>query len=917
MPLPPFSPAPEPGDSNLDHALLYHSLGWWVFPGRDDLDTAEYRRALERKYQREGLADPLRLAAERAERGRKSTFERWRDRRAMGEAGRPTEAEIRDWFEDRPLRPVIVLTGALGDGSQVVGVDVDPLSGGDAGPWTGDEVTMLASTPRGGVHAYHLTGGGEVVRSSAGQVAPGVDIRAEGGLLVAPSGEEATPGRVWLRWGPPSPAPLVEIRGRFAQVRARVQPDDPDAIPDAPPARGFVSACSERAPDGSRQRQSKVLIGMLAASRALPGDAVDAAIGLLAEDAERAHASEVVEELAEGWRDALESTGRSLTFALKVLRAWNRLRADPPWPVDKLEETTRSQWNTALSRELAAASAARVQVEEPEAEDALEVQDDHEGGEVEEVAVDEDETAGGVFQPPTPEQIQQAHETEIREAVDQLAPTLGAAFDLDAFDAVLSRAMIPSGVLPPWREVRDDGSVVRVTNTPNGHGFGEVMDDIIGGGLKPGFMAVVGAEAAKVGKTAIMDQWMDGILLRSVEVLAKLARKEETDEPIIVRYDLSEMNAEDLTMRQLGRWIGIDSTAFRRGRNGHKAPGVKALAALTGESAESIFARYKAAARAEVKAGDLCEIRKLRRIMDARQLAGRYDEQTGKPQDHRRGVLLLRNFADTIKLDVEMRATAWGVLQKRIVPLIFIDPIQRFQSTESEAVGALDELVEELRAIADELGAIVFCTSDTNKESAKGPTPDRNGKIPEDTRTPPQIAAGVFRGSYKLLHLPDVALVLRSVKDHPNQMDLLIGINRWNGQTAPVRLDFDRRTGRYTPASTQLDMPNSTAPEEDIPDAPPAALSASERVSVLHAAARVRGEALTQAEAEVSEGFERLVDQDCTPASIAAAIAQIVADRRTQPAAVNLQLKKAREKLGEETREGFVASMRTLLAAPF
>ena len=898
MSLPPFPPASKPGDSNLDHALLYHSspLGWWVFPGRDDLDTAEYRRALERKYQREGLADPLRLAAERAERGRKSTFERWRDRRALGETGRPTEAEIRNWFEDRPLRPVIVLTGALGDGSQVVGVDVDPLSGGDAGPWTGDGVTMLASTPRGGVHAYHLAGGGEVVRSSAGQVAPGVDIRAEGGLLVAPSGEDATPGRVWLRWGPPSPAPLGEIRGRLAQVRARVQTDDPDAIPDAPPARGFVAACSERAPDGSRQRQSKVLIGMLAASRALPGDAVDAAIGLLAEDANRTHATEVVEELAEGWRDALESTGRSLVFALKVLRAWNRLRADPPWPADKLEETTRSQWNTALSRELAAASAARVQVEEPETEDTLEaVQVDDvadvlsvDASETEGAAVEEgsDEPDEGVFQPPTPEQIQAQEAAKMREEIEIFAPMLGDSFTLENFDAVQERAMIPCGVLPPWREVLQDGSVVPVANTPSGHGFGEAMDDIIGGGLKPGFMAAVGAEAAKFGKTAFMDQWMDGLLLRSAEVLAKLARDEETDEPIIVRWDLSEMNSEDLTMRQLGRWLGIDSTAFRRGRNGHKAPGIRAVAAETGEDPVVVINRYRAAARSEFKCktGPLYMIREggLRRIVNPRTLLGRNDVQDGKPQDHRRGVLLLKALALAVAGDRKARALEWKVPEKQVIPLIFIDPIQRFQSTDGDAVAKLDELVEELRAIADELGAIVFCTSDTNKESAKAPANKPTGPAP----TPAQIAAGVFRGSYKLLHLPDVAFVLRAVPDSP-QMELLVGINRWNGQTDPIRLDFDRRTGRYTPARASG---HGVAPwEDEVPASPPAPSPAGARTTLLEAG-------LTSSEVEVA----LLVGQGKTNREIAAA-------RGCADSTVDTHIKRSRDKLGVFDRNALAA----------
>jgi hypothetical protein len=856
MSLPPFPPAPEPGDSNLDHALLYHSLGWWVFPGRDDLDTAEYRRALERKYQREGLADPLRLAAERAERGRKSTFERWRDRRAMGEAGRPTEAEIRDWFEDRPLRPVIVLTGALGDGSQVVGVDVDPLSGGDAEPWTGDEVTMLASTPRGGVHAYHLTGGGEVVRSSAGQVAPGVDIRAEGGLLVAPSGEEATPGRVWLRWGPPSPAPLVEIRGRFAQVRARVQPDDPDAIPDAPPARGFVSACSERAPDGSRQRQSKVLIGMLAASRALPGDAVDAAIGLLAEDAERTHATEVVEELAEGWRDALESTGRSLTFALKVLRAWNRLRADPPWPADKLEKTTRSQWNTALSREAAAASAARVQVEEaPE-----EPEDESEGGEPEQDDEDaqvEDVPDGAIFHAPDPHAYQPTPDEEAAgevdifinerneaisrstarvvqtltsaETVEQLLPSRRRLYGRKEYQDKLATPILSCAVLPPWQVITATGVIVDHSN-PYGHGFGPEIDVALAGGLRPGYFAVLGAKTAKAGKTALADQLCDGLLLRSLDVLAKLARGEKTSELIVVRYDFSEMPDGDLTDRQLGRWLGIDSTTFRRGDQAHLAPGILRRAPDLHLTPRQLADIVLEAGGQALEVGRLADLRDLQAIPQLEELPSRSDPQPDangrpafRPLDFQTGPLMLRRIVTQIKAHRRLLAAKWGVPESQICPLLFVDPIQRFQGGgDGDSVGALDGFAKALKKTAADLRAIVIATSDTNKDSATGAakraSADKSGK--GDTRNQGEKVAATLRGSYGLTHAPDLTLVLAvDVEDaevKPGELikvRLITGANRWLRKSVSIPLFFDPETGRYTPRAE--DAPPPTAAELD------------------------------------------------------------------------------------------------------
>lgn len=899
MSLPPFPPASKPGDSNLNHALLYHSspLGWWVFPGRDDLDTAEYRRALERKYQREGLADPLRLAAERAERGRKSTFERWRDRRALGETGRPTEAEIRNWFEDRPLRPVIVLTGALGDGSQVVGVDVDPLSGGDAGPWTGDGVTMLASTPRGGVHAYHLAGGGEVVRSSVGQVAPGVDIRAEGGLLVAPSGEDATPGRVWLRWGPPSPAPLAEIRKRLAArgkakapLSRAAQDIDPDAIPDAPPPGEFVQACTQVAPPGKRQGPVGTLVGNLARRCPLPHDMVEAALDLLIE------ARGDDPEAVDGWREALEADSRSLTFTLKVLHAWNKLRVSPPWPNDELETTTRSLWNTSLSREMATNAARSIDVEPEE----VEPEETQEEVEAPEVAASEPQR-GGVFEPPTkaplpltPEQ-QQEEDAKTRAGLDEFAPTLADAFnpdgavfhapdphayqptpdeeaagEVDIFinerNEAISRStarvvrtltsaetveqLLPSrrrlygrkeyqdklatpilscAVLPPWQVITATGVIVDHSN-PYGHGFGPEIDVALAGGLRPGYFAVLGAKTAKAGKTALADQLCDGLLLRSLDVLAKLARGEKTSELIVVRYDFSEMPDGDLTDRQLGRWLGIDSTTFRRGDQAHLAPGIQRRAPDLHIPPRQLADMVIEAGGDALEIGRLADLRDLQAIPQLEELPSRSDPQPDangrpafRPLDFQTGPLMLRRIVTQIKAHRRLLAAKWGVPESQICPLLFVDPIQRFQGGgDGDSVGALDGFAKALKKTAADLRAIVIATSDTNKDSATGAakraSADKSGK--GDTRNQGEKVAATLRGSYGLTHAPDITLVL-AVDDEDAEVKpgelikvrLITGANRWLRKSVSIPLFFDPETGRYTPRAE--DAPPPTAAELD------------------------------------------------------------------------------------------------------
>src|SRR5690606_6182341 len=63
----------------------------------------------------------------------------------------------------------------------------------------------LATTPRGGSHYYYSSPPGVTIRSRTGAPAKGVDIRARGGYVVAPSG----PDRTWLR---PLDAPACELQ---------------------------------------------------------------------------------------------------------------------------------------------------------------------------------------------------------------------------------------------------------------------------------------------------------------------------------------------------------------------------------------------------------------------------------------------------------------------------------------------------------------------------------------------------------------------------------------------------------------------------------------------------------------------------------------------------------------------------------
>lgn len=69
---------------------------------------------------------------------------------------------------------------ATGQGLAVL--DVDPQHGGVVPSWA--PPTLCARTPSGGVHLYYRVE--REVRSSQGALGPGIDVRGEGGMVVAP-----------------------------------------------------------------------------------------------------------------------------------------------------------------------------------------------------------------------------------------------------------------------------------------------------------------------------------------------------------------------------------------------------------------------------------------------------------------------------------------------------------------------------------------------------------------------------------------------------------------------------------------------------------------------------------------------------------------------------------------------------------
>jgi hypothetical protein len=141
-----------------------------------------------------------------------------RTRRGLHEAT-TDQAAIAAWWRRWPNANVAVRTGAA---SRLVVVDIDPGHGGEEslaglvaahGPLPD---TVAVHTGGGGRHLYFAHPGG-TVRNSAGALGPGLDVRGDGGYVLAPPSRHVTGDTYrWVTTGRSAPLPawLLYILGR-------------------------------------------------------------------------------------------------------------------------------------------------------------------------------------------------------------------------------------------------------------------------------------------------------------------------------------------------------------------------------------------------------------------------------------------------------------------------------------------------------------------------------------------------------------------------------------------------------------------------------------------------------------------------------------------------------------------------------
>lgn len=164
------------------------------------------------------------------------------------------EARLAEWSAEHPRANIGVRTGRE---SGLVVLDVDGDDGAESLrrlESANDRLpeTWSVVTPRGGAHYYFAHPGGEI-RNSAGLLGTGLDVRGDGGYVIAPPSVGV--GGV-----------LYEVDGETAPARMPVWLIDYFDMPgehEAAPAETWVKMIRDGIPEGERNASMARLVGHL------------------------------------------------------------------------------------------------------------------------------------------------------------------------------------------------------------------------------------------------------------------------------------------------------------------------------------------------------------------------------------------------------------------------------------------------------------------------------------------------------------------------------------------------------------------------------------------------------------------------------------------------------------------------------
>jgi hypothetical protein len=208
----------------------------------------------------------------------------------------PTAEEVAGWFGRWPEANVAIVTGAV---SGLVVLDVDARHGGEQslaglvaahGPLPR---SVAVATGGGGRHLYFSHPGG-VVHNKVG-LAPGIDVRGDGGCVVAPPSLHPSGRRyAWEPGRAPAQARLAPLPGWLIQL---IRPAHARA---GHPLAHWRELARRQIPEGERNNTIASLAGHLF------------------------------------WH------GVDSEVAFELLEAWNRQHCEPPLPVEEVARVVES-----------------------------------------------------------------------------------------------------------------------------------------------------------------------------------------------------------------------------------------------------------------------------------------------------------------------------------------------------------------------------------------------------------------------------------------------------------------------------------------------------------------------------------------------------------------------------------------------
>lgn len=755
-----------------------------------------------------------------------------------------------------PERGVCILLG-VGRWWVPAQVDVDPRARGDLAGYYANLPGPRVATPRGGVHVF-VDARGTLVHSSDKVLAPGVEVRTQGFALL-PSGA-VTPDRTWVYQDAPRPPPRSLLTAPPRPPKRAAAVLDGDAAPAADPwaqdgAPGRVASliAMQMGQNDGRTSVLRAVVGMLAQARGVPSDVCDALLAMLTEYGVGMDwpAARVAEEVA-AWRLRLTRGPRDADFAVDVATMWEATRDSGP--VRKGEawarNTARSLWKTADRRQEGTAGAEDLghagQVgdhdRDPWADDPprhardfavpapspphvtattpaarSDLTAEHPLPTLQ--ALSTADAAASAVQTLAAEvsagdaDAQRAKINEFK--LRKILPTIGQAYPLESMRRDVASTPVKVECLYPFfdfvtgkPEVAHDVLGPTEYHVQVGHGYGRDLSAAVGG-IREGDFKAFGAAGAKGGKTHFLGQMVEGLALCTAARILGVSGYANC--PIVMPVWVSEMPKEgEVLLRMMARLYGFDSAAIADGTAAAEARGIVHMSAMLNNAWTPAQVVQVAVRTCEVESQNERSpvgfaMQRVVREIDLGELPN--PKGTGRQRvDYRSGPNLIGFIADATAIYRRELADLAGVSEDKVLPLVLLDPGQRFAGDSENSKAELDALlgavVARICRRRSGLGGACIMTSDTTKAAAR----DLDLECFLSEPSGQKLAADIFAGSQAIMHHCDVFAVCGddSAGDHFRRTQWVRVLQGRTGASAECfPFSWETHTGRFRPRKAE------------------------------------------------------------------------------------------------------------------